>query len=266
MPNRPLSRVARLQEIEQMLYQEPQGLRVVELARLCDVDRRTIYRDLAALEDAGIPLRQHGGRFSLVREQYLANVQVNFHEAVAMMLAIRLFTKTFVICNAQLTAVLDKMAESLTAPLAAQVAILADALEPNEASRDVLEAVTTAWLHGRKMRLWRDGSDKHPELLGELSPYWLDPLPSGQLYLVGFDALSEDVVTIDLHEVDRVELLLSTASVPGEIRFAKREYPPPVPPQDFTEVVLEFGPRSALRARQYPWPGLRGVRMCDQAG
>ena len=53
------SKAARLRRIEHRLYNTPQGLRAVELAEYCGVDRRTVYRDLASLEllvpDADVP-------------------------------------------------------------------------------------------------------------------------------------------------------------------------------------------------------------------
>ena len=39
-------RTARLLRIQVLLGQNPQGLKIRELAKLCSVDLRTIYRDL----------------------------------------------------------------------------------------------------------------------------------------------------------------------------------------------------------------------------
>lgn len=43
--------------------------RVVELADLLQVTQRTVYRDLIAVEGAGIPLTQDGGRWRVFDER-----------------------------------------------------------------------------------------------------------------------------------------------------------------------------------------------------
>ena len=69
---RPVNRTERLAEIEQMLFRSVDGLRAVEIAEACGVDRRTIYRDLSLLTDIGVPIAQTNGRFFIKYEHYLA--------------------------------------------------------------------------------------------------------------------------------------------------------------------------------------------------
>src|SRR5512143_2860272 len=84
MSNRLTSRTERLAAIERMLFRSAMGLRAVEIAEACGVDRRTIYRDLALLGDVGIPIEQRDGRFFINREHYRATIRLNFDEAVAL--------------------------------------------------------------------------------------------------------------------------------------------------------------------------------------
>jgi predicted DNA-binding transcriptional regulator YafY len=80
------SKAARLQQIEHRLYNTPQGVRVVELAEHCGVDRRTIYRDLTTLGEMGVPVWEHEGRYGIDREFYLSTVRLNLNEAIALFL------------------------------------------------------------------------------------------------------------------------------------------------------------------------------------
>ncbi|HYF61645.1 MAG TPA: HTH domain-containing protein, partial [Herpetosiphonaceae bacterium] len=52
------SKAARLRWIERKLYNNPQGLRVVDIAAATGMDRRTIYRDIESLDDMGVPIWQ----------------------------------------------------------------------------------------------------------------------------------------------------------------------------------------------------------------
>ena len=60
------TRAARLVYIRDLLYQQPRS--VTELARLCEVSRDTIYRDLIdiQLEPLSVPLLVEGGRWRVL--------------------------------------------------------------------------------------------------------------------------------------------------------------------------------------------------------
>ena len=54
-------RTARLLKVEHLLYQNPKGLMIEEIARLCGVSKRTTYRDLKALEsELSVPIWEEG--------------------------------------------------------------------------------------------------------------------------------------------------------------------------------------------------------------
>ena len=91
--SRLLNRAERLRAIERMLYRAPNGMRVVEIAQECAVDRRTVYRDLDLLSTSGVPIWQDEGRFGIERTRYLTTVRLNFNEAVALYMAARLLAR-----------------------------------------------------------------------------------------------------------------------------------------------------------------------------
>ncbi len=88
------SKAARLHQIEQVLYNTPQGLRAIELADYCGVDRRTIYRDLIALHEIGVPVWEDRGRFGIDRAAYVSTVRLTLNEAIALFFAARLLAHT----------------------------------------------------------------------------------------------------------------------------------------------------------------------------
>ena len=50
--------MARLQKIEELLKEHPEGLRQSEIARQLGLHRSTVMRDLPAMEEAGILLAE----------------------------------------------------------------------------------------------------------------------------------------------------------------------------------------------------------------
>ena len=87
MATRLTNRAERLIALEQLLFRSTAGLRAVEIADACGVDRRTVYRDLALLEEIGVPVFQRDGRFFIDREHYLATLRLSMDETVALLVA-----------------------------------------------------------------------------------------------------------------------------------------------------------------------------------
>src|SRR5918998_3391806 len=107
------SKAARLQQIEHKLYNTPNGMSAVELARYCDVDRRTIYRDIETLDAVGVPIWQLDGKFGIDRESYQSTVRLNLNENVALYFAMRLLAHHSDENNPHVVGALDKIAASL---------------------------------------------------------------------------------------------------------------------------------------------------------
>ncbi|MCA9926708.1 MAG: HTH domain-containing protein, partial [Anaerolineales bacterium] len=88
------SRTTRLRRIEEILLLLPDGVGASELADQLSVNRRTIYRDVEFLCEQGVPVWQKDGRFGINRTGYQATVQFSFHEAIALVLAGLLLSRT----------------------------------------------------------------------------------------------------------------------------------------------------------------------------
>lgn len=64
-PERNRSRIIRLYKMEELLITK-HGLTAVELGNHFQVNRRTIYRDIALMGELGIPLLREEGRFKIL--------------------------------------------------------------------------------------------------------------------------------------------------------------------------------------------------------
>lgn len=220
-----MNRAERLVIIERMLFRNSAGLRAVEIARACGVDRRTIYRDLSMLDKMGVPMAQHEGRFFINREYYSANIRLNLNEAVALFIAARALSRHAEQQNPHLISTLSKLASTLPEPLAAHVNYIADSVRAHPVDRNfvlVLETITRAWLERRQVKLW-GGLVRSGEIsVHEFSPYFVEPTASGGLYAVGFDDLSQSVRAFKIVAVKRAKLLDSAYEIPRH--FDRRHF------------------------------------------
>jgi proteasome accessory factor B len=216
---RSISRAARLRQIENLLFRNPRGLRVVELADDCEVNRRTIYRDLELLEETGVPIWQDGNRFGIIRDQYLATIRLRFSEAVALYIAARLLARHADEHNPHIVAALHKIATAFPDPLADQINSTAKDIQNNPinpAFVEVLETITKSWADNRKVRIWYRSPRSGRIHERDLSPYTVEPSASGGLYVIGYDDWAKGIRTFKLERLERAEALYTTYEIPAD--------------------------------------------------
>ncbi len=219
MNNRLTSRTERLAEIERMLFRSANGMRVMEIADACGVDRRTIYRDLDLLSTIGVPIWQDNGRFGIIRDQYLATVRLNFNEAMALFIAARLLSRHADQQNPHITSALTKLGMAFPEPLASHVAFTAKAVSEHPVNHNfvqVLEAVTQAWADHRKVRVWYSAHSSGETRAREFAPYFVEPTPQGGLYAIGHDSLSGEIRTLKLQRMQKVQLMEDRFNIPED--------------------------------------------------
>lgn len=215
--SRSLTRAARLREIENLLFHNARGMRIVELAQACGVNRRTIYRDIDLLSDAGVPIWQDDGRYGIIRDQYLATIRLRFNEAVALYIAARLLARHADEHNPHIVSALNKIATAFPEPLSGYINQTAEAVRSrpvDAAFVKVLEAITLCWAETHKIQVWyrspRSGK-VYPRIL---SPYMIEPSNTGGLYVIGHDDYADEIRTFKLERLERAERLPDTYDIP----------------------------------------------------
>ena len=220
-----INRTERLASIEKLLFNAGAGLRVVEIAETCGVDRRTIYRDMALLEQIGVPIYQKDGRYFLNHDYYGASVRLNINELVALYIAARGLAYYVEQQNPHIISAVKKICKNLPPALAEHVQYMIDTVRTNPVDRAfvvVLETMTRAWAEKRKVKLWyRNGSDGTISIR-EFSIYFIEPASNGGLYAVGYDYLTHRVGAVRLQWVKRVQLLTGKYEVPSQ--WDRRHY------------------------------------------
>ncbi len=270
MSTRLTNRTDRLAVIERMLFDSTMGLRAVEIAEECGVDRRTIYRDLTLLADIGIPIHQREGRFYLDRENYSANIRLNFDETMALFLAARVAAFQEQPFNPHMSTAMDKLAQALPLPVAAHVKLIADSVRknaPDSRGQAALETLTLGWAERRKVKLWYSSGDDSRPQAREFSVYFIEPLPSGAVRIVGFDSLVQRVRAISLARVLRARLLPTSYQMPNQYdarRYLEGSFAEVGgDPDERDTVVLIFASDARLRLHDRRWQGAQRVEILD---
>jgi len=149
-----MNRTSRLIGI-MLVLQGRRATSVPELAQRFEVTRRTLYRDLKALSDAGFPLASDAGRYGVPEGHQLAPVAFPAHEATALLLGARLLgslgnrsLKALVdAATARLETTLDQKVRSQTRTLLAAVHVRAGRSVRGSQSNGVLELLRAIALH-----------------------------------------------------------------------------------------------------------------------
>mgnify|MGYP003806846179 CR=1 FL=1 len=251
-----VTRTARLREIESLLLLAVDGLTAIELADNLEVDRRTVYRDVDFLCEQGVPVWQENGRFGINRTRYLANIRLSFQEAIALVLAGLLLSRTIDDRNPHVTAALRKLASTLPNPLSSHLQRAADRVQQREDSPQaaVLEAIAEGWGTGQQVKIGYRSPRSGVLRQRIISPYALEPTPSG-IYVIGHDSWSDEIRTFKLDRLESAAVLKKKFTIPADFDLEARLASGwrIMAGDEVNEVVLRFAPEVNAQVRERQW-------------
>jgi proteasome accessory factor B len=256
-------RAARYLKIAQVLHAHGEsGISAADLARQVGVSKRTIYRDLDAMDlDAGVAIWNEGGRFGLAAGTFLPPLALTLPEAMAFYLAARLLSKATDELDVEIIGAFVKLAQVLPPVLAEQLHETADAFADtprDETFTRVLRTLTEALAGRRVVQIDYEAGVYDPSKgvrRLRLHPYAIEPSAQTRaLYVIGYDEDRQARRTF------KVERILSAALTPeafpaqsstvaSEMRAAW-DVISDAPPVD---VVIRFGPDVAQRVAETRW-------------
>lgn len=259
MGTRLIDRAERLEAIERLLFRNALGLRAVEIADTCGVDRRTIYRDLSLLMDIGVPIHQKDGRFFINREQYAPLLRFTLNEIMALCLSLRQFIMQAEQHDPHAIAALGKLTAALPEVPSTQFNAFLTTARKAPIDRSyivILETLTLAWTERRRVKLWHSTAEGET-VEREFALYFIEPTVSGGLYAVGFDIGARRVRAIALRRIKRVTLLKPTYEIPAQ--FDPTQYAASAwgsvhdeTGDEKTRIILAFSPTVMPLLRERP--------------
>lgn len=256
-------RAARYLKIALILREHPDGIAAQALADLVGVSKRTVYRDLTAMDmDAGLPIWQEGGRFGLEREAFLPPLALTLHEATTLFLSARMLAKTSDEHDTELIGAFVKLAQILPPVLAEHIQATVDAFSgtpANERFTRVFRVLAEAWAQRRVVEIEYDAGVYDPARgprRTRVRPWAIEPSAlTHALYLMGWDESRQARRTF------KVERILTASLTPETFQVE----PATVPARDLLlawdviadeepiDVVIRFSPAVARRAAETRW-------------
>ncbi len=215
-------RAARYLKIAQVLRAHGEaGISAVALADQVGVSKRTVYRDLEAMDlDAGLPIWNDRGKFGLDADAFLPPLALTLHEAMAFFLAARLLTKATDELDTEIIGAFVKLAQVLPPVLAEQLHETADAFADtprDEAFTRVLRGLTEALAERRIVEMEYEAGvydASRPVRRVRLHPYAIEPSAQTRaLYVIGYDEERQDRRTFKVERIQSVAA--DTGHVPG---------------------------------------------------
>jgi proteasome accessory factor B len=256
-------RTARLLNVVSILRANgTHGITPIEIAKRTGMAKRTVYRDLRAIEgELGIPVWSEGGRWGVDAEAFLPPLRLTLPEAMAIFLSARLLVRYMDKHDPVLASAFTKLEEGLPASLKDHV----ERTVRDLASRDVdpafnrrVEDLTRAWAERRVVAfeyLPAPYSGKRDPRRATVRPYLLEPsLQTHALYLIGFDEDRGAMRTFKVERIRDLAVLPRTFEAPeADVVAQLRSAWDIIADQPVTEVVLRFRPEVAGRVREASW-------------
>ncbi|UQZ33468.1 YafY family transcriptional regulator [Paenibacillus sp. PK3_47] len=249
--------------------QRSRRVRAGDLATKFETSVRTIYRDIQALSEGGVPVVSAPGQgYSLPDGYFLPPVSFTAEEAVALLAGADFIRRHFdayysdsaAAGCAKLEAVLPERVRADADRIRASMRLVPGGRE-DERGKAGLEAVRRAVLHKRKLRFLYGGYPAGKEDVRTdrtVHPYGL-ALLQGAWVLIAYCELREAVRHFRLSRMDGMELLEETFAVPAG--FTYTAYTPP----DDRELVVKIR-LSPAAARQVQEEGYFYIDSAEDAG
>ena len=215
-------RLARFYRVLRYMAAHPEGATVEAVAGFVAMSRRTVYRDLRALEgEIGIPLWSEDGKWGIVEGAFLPPLRLTLDEAVAFFLAARLTAQFADRYDPDTGAAFQKLAEILPPAVARHLERTVDVLSSRPLDEHMTRHVrmlSRAWAERRVVELTYDAatySPGRPPRRSRVHPYMLEASATTRaLYLIGFDESRGAVRTFKLQRILELSLAVETYEPP----------------------------------------------------
>jgi predicted DNA-binding transcriptional regulator YafY len=256
-------KAARYLKIVRILHEHRDGITAQAVADLVGVSKRTVYRDLIAMEtDAELPIWALDGKWGLEQGAFLPPLALTLHEATTLYLAARMLAKTTDEQDNELIGALVKLASVLPPVMAEHISQTMDAfaLTPrNERFTRVFRVLAEAWASRRVVEIDYDAGVYDPgkgPRHARVQPWALEPSAlTHAIYLSGWDEERKARRTFKVERILSASLTPETFEASAGINEAREllrawDVISDEPPVD---VVVRFSASVAKRAAETRW-------------
>lgn len=255
-------RAVRLIQIQHLIYRNPLGITVHELAELCGTGLRTIQRDLLILQtELNFPVIKKGyDRYGLPDGYFLPPISLSIYEAVGLFLAARLVIRQTDERNPHIESALERLCSILPLSVAKQLQQGIQYLSNKKTNSEYLrtfEKAAIAWSTRRCLEFkYRSlKSSKTKEWI--IAPYFIEITgTSYSTYVLGKVIKGErkGIITFKLDRMSEVRLLEDSFDIPDGLKLDELLSSSwGVMWGEETAVRLRFSPQVTRRVKESIW-------------
>jgi predicted DNA-binding transcriptional regulator YafY len=192
-------RTARLLKLQILLWQHPEGLTIKELADRVSINKRTIYRDLRALEsELEVPIWEEEHKRGIVEGYYLPPISFTPSEANNIFIAARLMQQISFSYDSNVISTLMKLNTVVSLPLRKQIRKTLDYMERQPRDSRIaynFNKLVQAWLSQHKVKLtYQNLVDEEDPVERIIEPYFIEPSSmGGTSYVIAYCHLKKTI-------------------------------------------------------------------------
>ena len=212
-------KTARLLRIISLLNENPDGMSASELAADCEVNIRTLYRDLAALDrHMKVGIWQDEGRWGLLPGQFLPPISFTVPEVMTIFMASRLLLGYINANNPNIASTFAKLNIVVPSPLKEQIAMTMEWMKKQKTDERFcrnLELLSRAWVDRRRVRIryWTLGKQPATRVI---EPYFIQPAAWEHAnYVIAYCHSARGIRTFKIERMESVQLLNEKYDVPS---------------------------------------------------
>lgn len=264
-------RAARYLKIVAQLRAHPAGISATRIADLIGVSRRTVYRDLNAMDmDADLPIWNANGQWGITGDAFLPPLALTQHEALTLYLAARLLARASDERDTELINAYVKIAEILPPVLGDHLRATVDAYAgtaTNPRFTSVLRALTQGLIERRIVEIeYGPGVYENGSAGGRrrIQPLAIEPSAATRaLYLIAWDEDRGVQRTYKIERIASASVSPQTFSTPAGTSTARdllRAWDV-ISDQPIVRITLRFAPTVAARVRETTWHPSQAIEM-----
>jgi predicted DNA-binding transcriptional regulator YafY len=211
-------RTARILKIQMLLGQHPDGITVEEIAGICSINPRTVYRDLEALEaELNVPIWQQGKKRGIVEGYHLPPIPFNLAEAMNIYLAVRLMQKNCGWYDPNIASTFMKLSSVVPPNIAKHIQktiTWMERLPRNPQQLNISESIARAWVSQHDVTIGYREDTGITEYL--IKPYFIETTAGQASYVIAFCQNTKTIRSFKLNQIETIHMESSTYSIPQD--------------------------------------------------
>jgi predicted DNA-binding transcriptional regulator YafY len=218
-------RTARLLRLQVLLSQYPSGLYIEDIARRCEISKRSVYRDLEALEsELNVPIWEEAGKRGIAEGYFLPPITFTQAEAVSLFLAARMMQYFSPQYNTGIASTFMKLNTIVPPFLKNHIQNTIEHFESiprDERKISNFDKLIQAWLSRHPVTfMYQALYGKKPEER-TIEPYFIEPAARNRSnYVIGYCGLNKQISTFKIDRIiGDVKVEQQTYEIPADFNI-----------------------------------------------